>query len=103
QPAGERRQRPLDDPFREDVSERQFAVLQELPPQEVDLSAEGSSVRIVHRGPPWRGWGGCNLHRPKRDPLCPCRFRLSACGDPRAIRASDRSTQQPLKTEVISP
>src|SRR5262245_32802333 len=27
-----------------------------------------------------------NLHPPKRGPLCLCRFRLSTCGDLRAIR-----------------
>src|SRR5262245_31646056 len=31
-----------------------------------------------------------NLHHPKRGPLCPCRFRLSAGGDLRAIRVSVR-------------
>ena len=31
-----------------------------------------------------------NLHPPKRGPLCLCRFRLSACGDLRAIRRCDR-------------
>jgi hypothetical protein len=35
------------------------------------------------------------LHHPKRDPLRPCRSRLSACGDLRAIRHIDRGPCAP--------
>ena len=36
-----------------------------------------------------------NLHPPKRGPLCPCRFPLSACGDLSAIRLSALRSRAP--------
>ena len=45
-----------------------------------------------------------NLHPPKRGPLCPCRFLLSACGDLRAIRRwSDHAQGNGLLTGVTTP
>src|SRR5262249_49813883 len=54
QPAGDGGQRLRDDLLGEDVGERQGAVLKELPSQEVQLITKGTSVRMTHRGPPWR-------------------------------------------------
>ena len=46
QPAGDGGQRPGKDLLRPDVGERQVAVLQELPPQETHLLAEGWAAVI---------------------------------------------------------
>ena len=54
QPAGEGGQRLRDDLLGQDVGERQVAVLKELPSEEVHLITKGASVRMTHRGPPWR-------------------------------------------------
>ncbi len=54
QPAGDGGQRLRDDLLGQDVGERQVAVLQERPSEEVHLIAKGTSVRMTHRGPPWR-------------------------------------------------
>ena len=54
QPAGDGGQRLGDDLLGEDVGERQVAVLKELASEEVHLFAKGTSVRMAHRGPPWR-------------------------------------------------
>ncbi len=54
QPAGDGDQRLRDHLLGEDVGERQVAVLKELPSEEVQLITKGTSVRMTHRGPPWR-------------------------------------------------
>src|SRR5262249_2894885 len=93
QPAGDGGQRLGDELLGEDVGERQVAVLEELSSQEVHLSAKGSSVRIAHRGPPWRGWDGCQPPSSQERPasprsLPPFGLRRSKChswgGPPRA-------------------
>jgi hypothetical protein len=54
QPSADGGQGLGDDLLGEDVGERQAAVLKELSPEEVDLIPEGRSIRMAHRGPPWR-------------------------------------------------
>ena len=54
QPAADGGQRLRNDPSGEDVGEGQVAVLKELPSEEGYLIAQGTSVRMAHRGPPWR-------------------------------------------------
>src|SRR5262245_26110895 len=44
------------------------------------------------------------FHPPKRDPLCPCRYELSTCGDLRAIRGADRCAQSlPAAWDFLTP
>jgi hypothetical protein len=63
QPAGDRRQRLLDDVFGQDVGERQVAVLQELAAEEVDLLAIRCSVGMAHLDRPLRAmeWLPCSI------------------------------------------
>src|SRR5947209_5141047 len=55
QPAAQRRQRLGNQFFREDVGERQRAILQKLAPEETRLGAKGAWVRIRH---PWASLPG---------------------------------------------
>src|SRR5262249_4401511 len=86
QPAAERGQRLGDHFLRENLGERQVAVLKELAPEETRLGAKGPWVSMPHllgllAG---KGWVG-NLHPRKGGPSCLCHFGREACGDLRAI------------------
>src|SRR6516165_3294424 len=50
QPIAQRGQRLGDHSFREDIRERQLAVLEKLAPEETHLGAKGTGVRMRH---PW--------------------------------------------------
>jgi hypothetical protein len=78
QPPADRGQRLLNDLFREDISERQMAVLKKLTPKNAHLFTKRTLVKIPHSGGLLGGDGIiARYHLHMRGPVCPCRFHLS--------------------------
>ena len=104
EPAADRGQRLREDVLGEDVGERQAAVLQERPPEEPDLLADRSGVRIPHRGGLLAGDGTvANLHLRKRGPLADAIWGDGLTEELRAIRRWGRRAQRFGPRETLCP